>query len=55
MPSGYSLLTNCSFDAAKKKLDCYRGKDCIEKFCKDVREHTMRIVNYEKKRHNTAN
>ena len=38
-PSGYSLFTNCSFDAANNKLDCYRGKDCLE----------MRTVNYEKK------
>ena len=45
-PSGYSLFTNCSFDAAKNKLDCYRGKDCLEKFCKEL---SMRIVNYEKK------
>ena len=47
-PSGYSLFTNCSFDVAKNKLHCYRGKDCMEKFCKDLREHAMRIVNYEK-------
>ena len=40
-PSGYSLFTNCSFDAAKNKLDCYRGKDCKEKFFKDLREHAM--------------
>ena len=37
--SGYSLFTNCSFDAAKKNLYCYRGKDCMEKFRKDLREH----------------
>ena len=48
-PSGYSLLANCSFDAAKNKFDCYRGKDGIEKFCKDLREHSKRIVNHEKK------
>ena len=47
--SGYPLYTNCSFDAAKNKLDCYKGKDCMEKFCKDFRQHAMRIVNYEKK------
>ena len=59
MPSyvfcGYSLFTNCSFDAAKNKLDCYRDKICVEKFCKDLREHVMRIVNYEKKRNDIAN
>ena len=48
-PSGYSLFTNCSFDASKNKLHCYRGKDCMEKFCKDLREHAVRISNYEKK------
>ena len=48
-PSGYSLFKNFSFDAAKNKLDYYRGKDCIKKFCKDLRKHTIRIVNYEKK------
>ena len=49
-PSGYSLFTNCSFDETKNKLDYYRGKDCMEKFCKDWRQHTMRMFNYEKKR-----
>ena len=47
MASGYSLFTDCSFDAAKNNLDCYRGKDYMETFCKDLREHTIRIVNYE--------
>ena len=46
---GYSLFTNCSFDAAKNKLDCYRGKDCMKRFCKDLREHAMKIIDYEKK------
>ena len=49
-PSGYSLFTNCSFDATKNKLNYYRGKNCMEKFCKDLGEHVMRIVNYEKKK-----
>ena len=37
--SDYSMFTNCSFDSTKNKLDCYRQKECIEKFCKDLREH----------------
>ena len=48
-PSGYSLFTNCSFDATKNKLDCYRGKDSMERFCKDLRDHVMKINNYEEK------
>ena len=47
--SGYSLFTNCSFDAAKDKFDCYRDKDFMEKFCKDLKDHVMRIITYEEK------
>ena len=49
MPSGYSLFTNCSFDATKNKCDCYRGDDCIEKLCGGLRDHAMEIINYEGK------
>ena len=55
MPSGYSLFTNCSFGPTKSRLGCYKGEDCIEKFCKDLRQHVTRIINYEKKRNDTAN
>ena len=48
-PSGYSLFTHCSFDETKNKLDCYRGEDCMKKFCKDLREQAIKIINYEKK------
>ena len=50
MSSGYSLFTNCSFDAAKNKLDYFRDRDFMEKFFKDLRVHAMRIVNYKKKK-----
>ena len=48
-PSGYSLFTNCSFDEIKNKPDWYRGEDFIERFCKDLRDHAMKIINYEEK------
>ena len=48
-PSGYPLFTNCSFVLSKSKLDCYRGKDCMERFCKDLKEHATKIINYQKK------
>ena len=48
-PSGYSLFIYCSFDKTKNKLDYYRGEDCMKKFCKDLREHAAKIINYEKK------
>ena len=49
-PSGYLLFTHCSFDLTKHKLDCYRGKGCMERFCKDLKEHATKIINYEKKK-----
>ena len=48
--SGYSIFTHCSFDESKNKLNYYRGDDCMEKFCKDLREHSTKIINYEKKK-----
>ena len=32
-PSGYSLLTHCSFDTTKNKLDYYGGKNCMKNVC----------------------
>ena len=29
-------------------LNYYRGEDCMTKFCKDLREHATKIINYEK-------
>ena len=48
--SGYSIFTPCSFDESKNKLNYYRGKDCMKKFSKDLREHVSKIINYEKKK-----
>ena len=43
------MFTNCSFDEKENKLDDYREKDCIEKFCKMLNEHATKIINYEEK------
>ena len=48
-PSGYSIFTHCSFDKSKNKLNYYRGENCMKNFCKDLREHAAKIINYEKK------
>ena len=53
-PSDYSLFTHCSFDATKNKLDCYRGKYCMKRLCKDLKKHATKKVNYEKKRKNNT-
>ena len=49
-PSGYSIFTHCSFDESKNKLSYYRGDDWMKKFCKDLRTHATKIINYEKKK-----
>ena len=48
-PSGYSLLTHCSFQTTKIRLDYCQGHDCMEKLCKDLKEHATKIINCEEK------
>ena len=49
-PLGYSLFTHCSLDESKNKLNYYRGDGCMKIFCKNLREHATKIINYEKKK-----
>ena len=49
-PLGYSLVTCCSFDKSKTIHKYYRGKDCMERFSKDLRDQAMKIIYYEKKK-----
>ena len=48
-PSGYSLSLICSFDATKTRHYLYRGKDCVENFCKKLKELGPEIINYKEK------
>ena len=48
-PSGYSLVTSCLFDKSKTECNYCRGKYCMERFCKDLRDQVTKIINYEKK------
>ena len=48
-PSGYAWCSICSFDDTKKKQYFYREKDCIEKFCKDLKELRTEMINFKKK------
>ena len=48
-PSGYSLVTCCSFDKSKNERKYYRGKDCMKIFCKDLKDQAMKVINCEKK------
>ena len=49
-PLGYSIRIHCSFDESKNKLDYYRGEDCMNIFCKDLRTHANEIINYKKEK-----
>ena len=49
-PSGYSIVTNCSFNKSKNKLNYYRGEDCMKRFWKDLREHATKVIDCEKKK-----
>ena len=53
-PSGYSLFTQCLFDATKNRLKCFTGKDCMKKFCKDLKEHSTKIINYDNFKENRS-
>ena len=48
-PSGWVILTKCSFDAIKNKLNYYKGIDCIKKFCKMLKNHAMETISHEEK------
>ena len=49
IPSGFSVSTISSFRNIENKHDVYRDKDCMKKFCKSLREHAMKIINFKKK------
>ena len=48
-PCGYSLDSVSSFGLEQNKHSFYRRRDCIEKFCKDLKELATKIINYEEK------
>ena len=48
-PCGYSLDLVSSFDSKQNKRRFYRGKDCIKRFCSDLKELRTNIINYEQK------
>ena len=46
---GYSLDLVSSFDLKQNKHSFYRGRDCIEIFCKDLKEYSTKIINFKEK------
>ena len=49
IPSGYSIYNSCSFDKSNNKLSSYRGEDCMKRFCKDLKDHAIKIIYCKKK------
>ena len=45
-PCGYALDLVGSFDSKQKK---HRGKDCIKRFCSELKELGAKIINYKQK------
>ena len=50
IPSGLSMSTISSFRSIENKHDVNRGKDCMKKFGEFLRDHTMKITNFKKKK-----
>ena len=48
-PCGYALSLVNPFDSKQNKRSFYRGKDCIKKFCSDLKELGTKIINYKQK------
>ena len=44
----YLLFTHCSLDTTKNKHNYYKGEDCMENFCKDLKEQAKKITACEK-------
>ena len=40
-PSGYSLLTSCSFDKSENKQTYYRGRGFMKRFCDDLKGNML--------------
>ena len=50
IPCGYSLSTIRTFDGIINKHDLHRNENGIKTFCESLREHAIKIINYEKKK-----
>ena len=39
----------------ENKLDYYRGKNCMKKFCLELMEHATKMLDFENKENDTIN
>ena len=45
---GFSMSTISSFRSIENKHDVYTHEDCVKKFCKFLRENTMKKNNFKR-------
>ena len=55
IPLGLSMSTISWFKSIENKHDVYRGKDCKKKNCEFLREHTIKIIRFKKKKNEVIN
>ena len=48
--SGFSMFTISSFKRIENKYDVYGGKDYMKKFCKYLKYHAMKMINFKRKK-----
>ena len=54
-PSGYAWCSISLFDDTKNKHYFYKRKDCIERFCEDLKELGTEMINFKKKEMSLTN
>ena len=50
IPSAFSMSTISLSRSIENKHGVYRGKYCVKKFCESLREHSIKITNFKKKK-----
>ena len=50
IPSGFEISTVSLFNSIENKHDVYIGEDRMKTFRESLREHAMKIINFEKKK-----
>ena len=50
IPSGFTISTIFLFRSIENKHDVYRGKFCMKKFPKFLREHALKRINFKNKK-----
>ena len=55
IPSSFSMSTISSFKSTENMHDVYKGKVCMKTFCESLRDHSMNITNFEKKKSEDIN